>query len=244
MKENAMLYLAENLTIIPHGGFGGKLHEIIKTDYVPDAERIGQRLVGLFVVGIRYNEHLALWELDDWATLDRIQELSQKDFWMENWILESVQYRTDWLRRIWEPAPFSPNLAKMKRDNKYRSTIYLYSQSRLLPDKVNAYIDSVEKEMVPMAKKWGRNLVGCYKTVAGQADSSEVIEIWTTGNSNTEYGVIRQNALKDPALKKWEIKVGDWRAQRLCRLLFGVVDFSPLRAMDEYIQALDLMNAR
>jgi hypothetical protein len=109
---------------------------------------------------------------------------------------------------------------------------------------VNAYIDSVEKEMIPMAKKWGRNLVGCYKTVAGQADSSEVIEIWTTGNSNTEYGVIRQNALKDPALKKWEIKVGDWRTQRLCRLLFGVVDFSPLRAMDEYIQALDLMNAR
>ena len=37
-----MIYLAENLTIIPHGGFGGELHEIIKTDYMPDAERIGQ----------------------------------------------------------------------------------------------------------------------------------------------------------------------------------------------------------
>ena len=94
-----------------------------------------------------------------------------------------------------------------------------------------------------MARKWGRNLVGCYKTVAGQADSNEVIEIWTTGNSNTEYGVIRQTALNDPALQQWETKVGAWRTQRQCRLLFGVVDFSPLRAMDEYIQALDLTKA-
>ncbi len=238
-----MLYLAENLTIIPHGGFGGELHGIIKTDYMPDVEKKGMRLVGLFVIGIRYNEHFALWELDDWATLDRIQELHEKDFWMENWKLESVQYRTDWVRRILEPTPFSPNLAKIKRDDKYRATIYLFSQSRLLPDKVSEYISSVEKEMIPMAKRWGRNLVGCYRTVAGQADSNEVIEIWTTGNSNTEYGAIRQAAQKDPALKQWEAKVGAWRTQRQCRLLFGVVDFSPLRAMDEYIQALDLMKA-
>jgi hypothetical protein len=58
-----MLYLAENLTIIPHGGFGGELHEIIKTDYMPDVAQKGMRLVGLFVMGIRYNEHFALWEL-------------------------------------------------------------------------------------------------------------------------------------------------------------------------------------
>ncbi|MEE8469836.1 MAG: hypothetical protein V3S51_00725 [Dehalococcoidia bacterium] len=239
-----MLYLHESMTIIPHGGFGGELHEIIKTDYLPEAERNGLRLVGLFIVGIRYNEHAALWELDDWAALDRVQEFHENDPWMKSWQLESVRYRTDWVRRVLEPAPFSPTLAEMKQDDQYRSTIYLYSLSRILPGKVDEYISSIEKEMIPMAKTWGRNLVGCYKTVAGHADSNEVIEIWTTGNTNSEYGAIRDVALGDPALKRWEAKVGSLRSEFLCRLLFGVVDFSPLRAMDEYIQALDLMRAR
>ncbi len=239
-----MLYLHESLTIIPHGGFGGEFHQIVKTDYLPDAERNGLRLVGLFVVGIRYNEHLALWELDDWAALDRIQEFHDKDPWMENWRLESVRYRTDWVTRVLEPAPFSPTLAEIKKDDKYRSMIYLYSLSRILPGKVGDYLSSIEKEMIPMAKGWGRNLVGCYKTVAGQADSNEVIEIWTTGNTNVEHGAIREAAQKDPALKQWEAKVREWRSDIACRMLYGVVDFSPLRGKDEFLQAMDLMRAR
>lgn len=239
-----MLYLHESLNIIPHGGFGGELHEIIKTDYLPEAERNGLRLAGLFVVGIRYNEHAALWELDDWAALDRIQELERNDPWMKSWELESVRYRTDWVRRVLEPAAFSPTLAEMKRDDRYRSTIYLYSLSRIQADRVNDYVSSIENEMIPMAKRWGRNLVGCYRTVAGHAESNEVIEIWTTGNTNSEYGVIREAALKDPALQRWETGAGSWRTLFTYRMLYGVVDFSPLRAMDEFLQAMDLMRAR
>jgi hypothetical protein len=239
-----MLHIQENLTVIPHGGFGGELHEIMRKDYLPDVEQKGMRLVGLFMVGIRYNEHFALWEVDDWATLDRLQEYHENDPWMEIWRLESVHYRTDWVRRILAPVPFSPTLADIKQDDKYRVMMYLYSLSRVLPDKVDAYLDSIETEMIPMAKVWGKDLVGCYKTVAGQADSNEVIEIWTSGNSNTEYGEIRKAALKDPAFKRWEMKVGEWRTQVTYRMLYGVVDFSPLRGKDEYLQAMDIMKAR
>lgn len=239
-----MLYLQENLTVIPHGGFGGELHEIMKKDYLPDVERKGMRLVGLFMVGIRYNEHFALWEIDDWATLDRIQEFHEKDPWMEIWKMESVLYRTDWVRRVLEPAPFSPTLEEIKEDNKYRAMMYLYSLSRILPGKVTDYMSSIETEMIPMAEAWGRTLVGCYKTVAGHADSNEVIEIWATGNTNAEYGAIRDVAQKDPSLKRWEVKVGEWRSQVLCRMLYGVVDFSPLRGMDEYLEAMDIMKAK
>ncbi|MEE8372327.1 MAG: NIPSNAP family protein [Dehalococcoidia bacterium] len=239
-----MLYLHESMTIIPHGAFGGELHDIMKTDYVPDLDRVGLRLAGLFIVGITYKEHLALWELDDWAALDRIQEYHDKDPWMENWRLESVRYRTDWVRRVLEPAPFSPTLSEMKQDDKYRSMMYLYSLSRILPGKVDEYLRSIETEMIPMAKRWGRNLVGCYRTVAGHADSNEVIEIWTSGNMNIEYGAIREAAQRDPALKEWEIKVGAWRSSVYFRTLYGVVDFSPLRGNDEFLQAMDLMRAR
>ena len=238
-----MLYLQDNLTIIPHGGFGGELHQIMRKDYIPDVERMGMRLAGIFIVGIRYNEHCALWEIDDWSTLDRIQQYEEEDPWMEIWRLESVRYRTDWVRRVLEPTSFSPTLEDIKRDDRFRSMMYLYSLSRILPGKVGEYVESVEKEVVPMAKRWGRNLVGCYRTVAGHADSNEVIEIWTTGNSNVEYGATREAALEDPELKRWEKKVEGWRSQVLFRMLYGVIEFSPLRGRDEFLEAMDLMRA-
>ena len=80
-------------------------------------------------------------------------------------------------------------------------------------------------------------------TAAGHADSNEVIEIWTAGNSNTEYGATREAAMKDPDLKKWETEVESWRSQVLFRMLYGVIEFSPLRGRDEFLEAMDLMRA-
>jgi hypothetical protein len=41
-----------------------------------------------------------------------------------------------------------------------------------------------------------------------------------------------------------ELEAGSWRSEVLCRNLYGVVDFSPLRGKDEFLQAMDLMRAR
>jgi hypothetical protein len=239
-----MLYVQDSLTVIPHGGFGGELHDIMRKDYLPDVEQKGMRLVGLFMVGIRYNEHFALWEIDDWSALDRLQEYHEADPWMEMWALESVRYRTDWVRRVLEPARFSPTLAQIQQEDKYRAMMYLLCLSRLVPGTVDEYIEAVETEAVPMAASWGRTLVGCYRTVAGHADSNEVMEVWATGNTNAEYGAIRDVAQKDPALARWEAKVGEWRTSLTCRMLYGVVSFSPLRGADEYLRAMDIMRAR
>lgn len=105
-----MLYVHEILTIVPWTE--ETFWTLLGSDYLPEAQQNGLRLVGLFKVGIRYSENYALWEVDDWATLDRLQEFHDKDWWIKAWKLESIQYRTDWVRRILEPAPFSPTLAQ------------------------------------------------------------------------------------------------------------------------------------
>jgi len=203
-------------------------------------EKIGLRLVGLFKVGIRYSENIALWEVDDWAALDRIQEFLDKDPWMKTWKLESIRYRTDWVGKVLEPAPFSPTLAQIQKGD-YKSTFYLHCVARVFPGKVDEYINAIKKELVPMAKRWGMQLVGCYQVAAGESDSNEVIHIWTGGDMIAGWGAIRDTAQKDPALKRWETKAGAWRQDVAYKFLLGLVSFSPLRMKPELLEAVQLM---
>ena len=233
-----MLYLHETLTIVPWTE--DEFWHVMGTDYVPQAEKNGLRLVGLFKVGIRYSENIALWEVDDWATLDRIQEFHDKDPWMKTWNLESLRYRTDWVGRVLEPASFSPTLAKIKKGD-YKSTFYLHCLARVTPGKVNEYMNAIKKELVPMAKSWGMQLAGCYQTAAGEADSDEVFSIWKAGDMIAGWHAIRDAARKDPALKRWEAKAGAWRQDVVYKFLLGLVSYSPLCMKDDFLQAVQLM---
>jgi len=221
-----MLYLYENITIVSR--FQEEFWRVMGTDYVPDAEQNGLRLVGMFMVGIHYNENLALWEVDDWATLDRIQEFHDKDPLAKVWEREAVDYRTDWVGKVLEPASFSPTLAQIKEGD-YKSTIYLHTLARVVPGKVDEYIYAIGKELMPMARGWGMKLVGCYHAVAGTASSGEVINIWTAGNIHGDWVKIREASLNDPTYKDWEAKAGKWRPKVVYRFLYGLVPYSPLR---------------
>ena len=233
-----MLYLHEIITIVPWTE--EEFWDIVEADYVPSAEQNGLRLVGLFKVGIEYSKNCALWEVDDWAALDRIYEFYEKDPWMKTWKAEALRYRTDWTSSVLEPAAFSPTLAQLKESD-YSSTFYLHCLARVIPGKVDEYIDAIGEEMVPMAGRWGMKLVGCYQTVAGEADSNEVIHIWTAGDANAHWGVIRETARNDPELKKWEAKAGAWRPEVTYRFLYGLVPFSPLHMKDELLDVMRLM---
>jgi hypothetical protein len=233
-----MLYLHETLTIVPWTE--DEFWHVMETDYVRQVEKIGLRLVGMFKVGIIYSENIALWELDDWAALDRLRKFQDKDPWMKTWKLESIRYRTDWLGRVLEPAPFSPTLAQINKGD-YKSTFYLHSMARVFPGKVNEYINAIKKELVPIAKNWGMQLAGCYQTAAGDADSNEVFSIWTAGDMIAAWGAMRDTARKDPALKRWEAKAGAWRNEVTYKFLLGLVSFSPLRMKPELLEAVQLM---
>jgi hypothetical protein len=221
-----MLYLYDSIMIVPR--LQEEFWKVMGSDYLPEAEQNGLRLVGMFMMGIHYNENLALWELDDWATLDRIQKLHDKHPWMKAWQREAVDYVTDSTGKVLQPAPFSPTLAKLKKGD-YKSTIYLHTLARVPPGKEDEYMKAVGKELVPMAKTWGMKLVGCYKAVAGTASSGEVINIWTAGNVHGDWVKIRAKSLKDPAYKEWESKAGKWRLKVVYRFLYGLVPYSPLR---------------
>ncbi len=236
-----MLYLHETLTIVPWTE--DEFWHIFGTDYVPQVEKVGLRLVGMFKVGIRYSENIALWEVNDWATLDRIQKFHDNDPWMKTWKLESIRYRTDWVGRVLERASFSPTLAKINKGD-YKSTFYLHCMARVFPGKAAEYIKAIEKEMMPMAEKWGMKLAGCYQTAAGEADSNEVFSIWTAGDMIAAWGAIRDAAQKDPALKRWGAKAGAWRHEVTYKFLLGLVAFSPLRMKPELLEAVQLMKAK
>ena len=98
-----MLYLYENITIVSR--FQEEFWRVMGTDYVPDAEANGQRLVGMFMVGIHYNENLALWEVDDWSAFDRLQEFHDNDHLAKVWERQAVDYRTDFVGKVLEPSP-------------------------------------------------------------------------------------------------------------------------------------------
>ncbi len=233
-----MLYLHETLTIVPWTE--DEFWHVMETDYVPQVEKIGLRLVGMFKVGIIYSENIALWELDDWAALDRLRKFQDKDLWMKTWKLESIRYRTDCVGRVLEPAPFSPTLAQINKGD-YKSTFYLHCMARVFPGKVNEYMNAIKKELVPIAKNWGMQLAGCYQVAAGEADSNEVFSIWTAGDMIAAWGAIRDTARKDPALKRWEAKAGVWRNDVTYKFLLGLVSFSPLRMKPELLEAVQLM---
>jgi hypothetical protein len=96
------------------------------------------------MIGIHYNENLALWEFDNWATLDRFQELQDKHPLIKAWQREAVDYITDFTGKVLQPAPFSPTLAKLKKGD-YRSTIYLHTLAKVYPGKEDEYMDAVGK---------------------------------------------------------------------------------------------------
>jgi hypothetical protein len=233
-----MIYLHQTLTIVPWTE--EEFWDMMEADYVPHAEENGMRLFGLFKVGIQYSENVALWELDDWAVLDRMDELYEKDPWMQTWKLESIRYRTDWRNRVLEPAPFSPTLAQVKLGG-YEATMYLHCLARVLPGMADEYVTAIGDEMVPMAERWGMKLVGCYQTAAGEADSNEVIHIWTAGDANVQWGAIREAARNDPDLKRWEARAGKWRPDVTFKFLYGLVPFSPLHMKPELLEVMRLM---
>jgi hypothetical protein len=221
-----VLYLYENITIVSR--FQEEFWRVMGTDYVPDAEANGQRLVGMFMVGIHYNENLALWEVDDWSAFDRLQEFHDNDHLAKVWERQAVDYRTDFVGKVLEPSPFSPTLAQMKAGD-YQSTIYLHTSARVLPGKVEEYMEAIGSEFVPMARDWGMNLVGCYHAVAGTAGSGEVINIWTAGNIHSDWVKIRAASEADPAYGEWQARAGQWRPKVVYRFLYGLVPYSPLR---------------
>jgi hypothetical protein len=221
-----MLYLYESITIVSRAQ--EEYWKVMATDYLPEAEQYGQRLVGMFLVGIHYNENLAIWEVDDWPALDRLQEFHDKHPLVKVWNRQAVDYRTDWVGKVLEPAPFSPTLAQLKQGD-FKSTIYLHTLARVLPGKVDEYIDAIENRLMPMSQDWGMKLVGCYRAAAGTASSGEVINVWTAGNIHSEWVAIRDASLKDPRYKAWEAESGQWRPKVVYRFLYGLAPFSPLR---------------
>jgi len=221
-----MLYLYESITIVPR--LQEEFWKVMATDYLPEAEQNGLRLAGLFMMGIHYNENLALWEVDDWDVLDRIQDFHDNDPLAKVWEREAVDYRTDWVGKVMESAPFSPTLTQLK-DGDYKSTIYLHTLAPIVPGKVDEYINAIEKELVLMAQGWGMKLVGCYHPVAGTSNGNEVINIWTAGNIHSDWEKIRKASLNDPAYKEWEAKAGKWRPRVTYRFLYGLAHSSPLR---------------
>jgi hypothetical protein len=221
-----MLYLYESITIVSR--FQEEFWKVMRTDYLPEAEANGLRLVGMFMIGIHYNENLALWEADDWATLDRMQDYHDNDPLAKVWMREAVDYRTDWVGKVLEPSPFSPTLAQLKEGD-YKSTIYLHTLAKVAPTKEDEYMQAVGQELAPMAASWGMKLVGSYKAVAGTAGSGEVINIWTAGNIHSDWVAIREASLNDPAYREWEARAGRWRPKVVYRFLYGLVPYSPLR---------------
>jgi hypothetical protein len=172
--------------------------------------------VGFFNNACRHRENVLIWELgEEPISIDNMSGLvTDRDGQAYHRL--AIKYRHDWYDSFLESVPFSPTvdeiIRRQKKGDFSGNTLYYWESTRVLPGKMDEFLEAMEKELVPMEDKRGMKLAGCYRWFGACGRSSEVISLWAVGNW-AQWGKIHRNRLKDRAFKKWMVKAWDWRGE-------------------------------
>lgn len=190
------------------------LSHIVSNDMLPIVEAGGTRPIGLFRTALRNTEGVFLWELKDWPPRPTWSTRARQGA-MSSYLERRLPYRKDWTDRLLVAAPFSPNreqvLAKRLKDK-----VYLQVTAEALPDKLEEFIALIGGEGVPLSRRRGMELVGCFESAAGNIQGNEVIILWALDDW-AHWGKVREARTKDKAvgqyvskakgmLRRWSVK--------------------------------------
>lgn len=208
-----MIYHHEIVEMVP--GMLDEYTDVCELFLMPLYKRYGKP-VGFFNNACRHRENILIWELgEEPISIDNMGGLvTDRDGQAYHRL--AIKYRHDWYDSFLESVSFSPTVDQiLKRQRKgdfTNNTLYYWESTKVLPGKMEAYLDSLEKELMPMEEKRGMKLAGCYRWFGACGKSSELISLWSVKNWE-HWGQMRQKRLKDKAFKKWMEKAWNWRKE-------------------------------
>jgi len=210
-----MLYLHEVVTAQP--GMIDEYLDIAFPKYLLPGWTRYISIVGIFKNACHINEMLALWELGQEAgSIDSLGSYVFVDRDGMAWHRLADKYRQDWYDSWLESAPFSPTVAtiedRQQRGDFIGCALYYWELTRILPGKMDEYLEAMEKELIPMEKRRGMNLAGCYRWFGACGDPSEIRSLWAVKDW-AHWGHMREARAKDPAFQQWTEKASAWRTE-------------------------------
>lgn len=202
-----MIYLQEILDVQP-----GMIDEYVDAcaDHLIAGWNRYVKTTGFFKNAFKHREGLALWELgEDASSVDGLGGFILVDKEGKAWQRLALKYRQDWHDSWLEAVPFSPNVEEIKERQKKGdfkgNTLYYWEADRVLPGKMDEFLEAMEKEFVPMEEKRGMKLAGCYRWFGACGRSGEVTSLWSV-KSLAHWGEMREARRNDPAFQKWNEK--------------------------------------
>ncbi|MEE8470178.1 MAG: NIPSNAP family protein [Dehalococcoidia bacterium] len=215
-----MLYLHENT--YPYPGMMDEYVRVMETDLLPGLSR-HMTVLGVFRVAFRHRETFFLSELPHGVeTLEGLSTFVMNERDGLAWHREGFRYRDEWFDSLLEGLPFSPTGATIEQRQKQGdftgNTLYYRLVHNVLPGRTDEFLESFEKELVPMVEGVGMKLAGCYSWFGACGESGEIISFWSLKNW-AHWGQIREAQIKRPEFRRWMEKLSVLCAGWSCKFL-------------------------
>jgi len=167
----------------------------------PALERLGIAPLGLWQTW-QTNELVDLWEVGEWAILDRLDQAGREDPALTAYLREANRQRQSSSVRILRPTPFCPDLARIKSEG-LKGGVYLFATIPIVPERLSEYLELFPRHGMRLEEKHGLRTVGYW--TGGGADQSEafnctqlcVIEDWAA------WGRFTAARAADPEVAEW-----------------------------------------
>lgn len=208
-----MLYHHEIVEILP--GMIDEYVDAAAAFLMPVYKRFGKPL-GFFKNSCRHREGVFLWELgEDPINIDKMGGMvSDRDGVAYHRL--ALKYRHDWYDSWLKAISFSPTVdeitKRQKKGDFTGNTLYYWEQTKVLPGKIDEFLEAMEKELMPMEEKRGMKLAGCYRWFGACGRSNEITSFWSVKNW-AHWGQMREERLKDLAFQQWMEKALAWRKE-------------------------------
>jgi hypothetical protein len=210
---NECVYIHETIPI--EGGARGKMIEMIRSRWAPHLEHAyGVRMVGAWAtVGstAEWPEVRVHWEMDDWEHFARAQSgqhpMEARDVYVAELWNQALEYRQGGHSALLRPAPFSPDLATIVRDD-ITGDVLLHEDVRSKPGGMAAYHEALQSELDPLAEARGLRLVGAYEHALLPNTG---LNLWALQGWD-HWQALMEAESTDAEWQEWTVRQGEWLA--------------------------------
>lgn len=81
--------------------------------------------------------------------------------------------------------------------------MYVVDSILVDPADTDRYLELLDKQLVPSAKKRGMDLVACWHTRPDLGEDVTVMTVWSVKGDYAEWNELRKRAVLDPAWHQW-----------------------------------------
>jgi hypothetical protein len=180
---NDKIYLHEIIDIVGHGR-ASYFAQVAARSKVHAKSRFGIKGFGCWgTVGStgRWPEVINIWEYDGWEALAgklafETGNKEMQDPELKEWWAEAVRYRSGGFDRLLIPADYSPTREAYFASGVIGAPVFYHEIVKTPPGEAFRYLDSLERDWLPVARDLGASLVGAYRTM--MRNDAEALTIW------------------------------------------------------------------